>query len=142
MSTHVATCSACGQAVAGKLYHFGFSSMRALYCSDCPRVLLLKHWDILNRHGIVWPGLEAGSPGFERYCRHLLPVFARIEELFSPCACGGHYRYMNPPRCPQCRGLLRGDLYEDKPILKLNDGYVFVTVGAVGDLAQLLSPDA
>jgi hypothetical protein len=45
---------------------------------------------------------------------------------------------MNPPRCARCRGLLRGDVYEDKPILKLNDGYVFVTVGSVKDLAQII----
>jgi len=142
MSKHVGTCEACGQAVSGELYHLGFSNMQALYCSNCPSVLLLKHWDILERHGIVWPSLETASPGFEHYCRHLLPVFARIEELFSPCACGGHYRYMNSPRCPRCRGLLRGDVYEDKPILKLNDGYVFATTGAVADLAQLRRHDA
>jgi hypothetical protein len=44
---------------------------------------------------------------------------------------------MNPPRCPRCLGLIRGNLYEDKPILKLNDGYVFVSIGSVDDVARL-----
>ena len=44
---------------------------------------------------------------------------------------------MNPPRCPKCNGLIRGDIYEDKPILKNTDGYVFVTTGSVDDINQL-----
>ena len=111
--------------------------MGALYCPHCPIVLLLKDRRILEQNKISWPDLDASKPGFQPYCRHLLPVFSQIEALFRPCSCGGRFRYMNPPRCPRCSGLLRGDLYEGKPILKLNDGYVFVTSGIGNDVAQL-----
>jgi hypothetical protein len=140
MTAHTAPCQACGERILGEIFHLGFSDMDALYCSSCPSVLLLKDGRILERHGITWPDVDASKPGFQFYCRHLLPVFAQIEALFRPCACGGHYGFMNPPRCPQCLGLLRGDVYEDKPILKLNDGYVFVTVGSVDDRTQLRRP--
>ena len=137
MTPHLTTCNACGEHISGELYHLGFSDMQALYCSKCPRVLLLKHRRILERNGISWPDLDPFKPGFQPYCRHLISVFSQIEALFRPCTCGGRFAYMNPPHCPQCCGLLRGDLYEDKPILKLNDGYVFVTVGSIDDVAQL-----
>lgn len=137
MTAHTAKCQTCGRKVSGEIYHLGFSDMDALYCSSCPRVLLFKDHSLLDRFGIKWPHLKAHDPGFQFYNRHLLPVFERIESLFKPCQCGGRYAYMNPPRCPKCNGLLRGDLYEDKPILKQNDGYVFVTVGCVDDLQQL-----
>ena len=93
--------------------------------------------DLLENLGIKWLNLEPGDRGWQEYGRHSLPIYERIEELFKPCECGGVFRYMNPPRCPRCRGLLRGDLYEDKPVLKSRDGYVFVTAGSVNDLQQL-----
>src|SRR5687768_6742272 len=133
MTAHTETCEACGQTVEGEIYHLGFSDMAALYCSSCPRVLLLKDWTLLDRNGIKSPNLMAHDPGFQPYDRHLLSYFEQIEALFRPCQCGGHYRYMNSPRCPHCNGLLRGDCYEDKPILKERDCYVFVTASSVDD---------
>ena len=138
MTRHSADCRACGETVSGDIYHQGFADMDALYCSSCPKVLLVQdRRALLGRFAISWPALEAHSPGFEIYCRHLMPAFERLEALFEPCTCGGHYRYMNPPRCPGCNGLLRGDLYEDKPISKINDLYVFATAGVVYDAEQL-----
>jgi hypothetical protein len=88
---------------------------------------------LLEDGGIALP--PEGS--FEFYNRHLLPYYAQVEALFRPCVCGGQYGYLNPPRCPVCSGLLRGDCYEDKPILKQRDGFVFVTIGSVDDREQL-----
>lgn len=125
MTASTATCSSCRAEVVGERYHLGFSDMDALYCSSCSSVLLVKD------RGIAWPSLNAADPGFQPYCRHLLPIFRSIESRFKPCKCGGVYRYMNPPRCPACSGLFRGDAYQDKPVLKLTDGYVFVTTESV-----------
>jgi hypothetical protein len=137
MTEHVTNCRSCGAAVSGEVYHLGFSQMDALYCSTCPRVLLLKDRSLLERRGISFPSLDISSAGAQPYCRHVLPTFAQIEALFDPCQCGGHFKYMNPPRCPKCFGLLLGDIYEDKPILKFNDGYVFVTAGSIDEEAAL-----
>ena len=139
MTAHTAKCEACGETVSGEIYHLGFSDMDALYCSSCPKVLLLRDRSLLENLDIERLKLEPGDPGWQEYGRHSLPVYAKIENLFNPCECGGVFRYMNPPRCPKCRGLLRGDLYEDKPVLKSRDGYVFVTAGSVNDLQQLKS---
>jgi len=137
MSAHAAVCQACHREVQGEIFHLGFSDMDALYCSKCPKVLLLKDWRLPQRRGILPPTERE----FQYYSRQWLPYYAKVEALFRPCACGGHYGYMNPPRCPLCNGLLRGDCYEDKPILKQRDGYVFVCAGSVNDSEQLLQPE-
>ncbi|WP_139351688.1 hypothetical protein [Rhodanobacter sp. C06] len=137
MTAQIIVCQACNAEVHGEIYHLGFCDMQALYCSSCPKVLLLKDRELLPSNGISWPNLTAADPGFEFYDRHLLPVYASIEALFDPCECGGRYLYMAPPHCPKCGGLLRGDCYEDKPILKERDGYVFVSAGSVTDHEQL-----
>lgn len=138
MTAHALTCQSCDRKVHGELYHLGFSDMEALYCSACPSVLLLKDPQLLEVRGVSL--VDIGK--FEFYNRHLLPYFARVEALFAPCACGGRYAYMNPPRCPWCKGLMRGDCYEDKPILKQRDGYVFVCGGSVEDAHHLRSAAA
>jgi hypothetical protein len=137
MSTYVVRCEACGKDIEGEIHHLGFSNMDALYCSSCPRVLFLKTPGLLERFGIKRPGMGQAQPGFLPFLRHLLPFYEKVEALFLPCECGGHYRYMNSPRCPKCNGLLRGDLYGDKPIAKVTDGYALVTVGAVDDVDKL-----
>ena len=137
MTEHTATCQSCHAEVHGQIYHLGFSNMQALYCSACPNVLLLKDPELPMRRGIRWPNLAPHDPGFQFYGRHLLPVYAAIEDLFNPCPCGGTYQFMAPPRCPKCNGLLRGDCYEDKPVLKERDGYVFVSTKSVDDRQQI-----
>jgi len=132
MTKHTVKCQSCSAEVVGELYHAGFSDMEGLYCSSCPRVLLLKDWHLLEQRGIRLP--PEGS--FQYYNRHMLSYYAQVEALFRQCQCGGHYGYMNSPRCPVCSGLLRGDSYEDKPILKQQDGFVFVTTGSVDDHEQ------
>jgi hypothetical protein len=69
----------------------------------------------------------------------LLPFWQRAEALFRPCPCGGSFRFMNPPRCPLCKGLLYGDCYEDKPILRMRAGYVFVTTDSINAEQHLIS---
>ena len=137
MTAHKAKCRNCGEQVSGEIYHLGFSDMQALYCSSCPKVLLLKDFKLFERNEIKWLNLKASDPGFQYFDRHLLPVFKQIEDLFRRCSCGGYYGYMNPPRCPKCNGLFLGDIYEDKPVLKSRDKYVFVTAGSVNDAEQI-----
>ena len=97
---------------------------------------------MIESRGIKRPNLKAGDNGWEYYDRHLLPVYTKVEGLFMPCRCGGHFGYMNPPRCPKCLKYLMGDCYEDKPILKERDKYVFVSVGSVTDKEQLRPDNA
>jgi hypothetical protein len=137
MSTYVVECQACGEDIVGEMIHLGASNMDVLCCSSCPRVLLLKTPGLLERFGIVRPSLVKGHPGFLPYLRHLLPFYEKVEALFLPCECGGRYGFMNPPRCPKCNGLLRGDIYGDKPIAKVTDGYALVTLGSVDDVSKL-----
>ncbi|HEX8963688.1 MAG TPA: hypothetical protein VF801_11860 [Rhodocyclaceae bacterium] len=136
MSTHVIQCEACGEDIAGQIHHLGLAGMDALYCSSCPRVLLVKA-NLLDRFRIVRPPLGKDYPGFQPYLRHLLPFYEKVEDLFLPCECGGRFGFMNPPRCPKCGGLLRGDVYGDRPIAKVTDGYAFVSVGSVDGAAWL-----
>lgn len=133
MSAHTESCQSCNAQIEGNMIHLGFSDMQALYCSSCPCVLLLKDWTLLEKHGISWPHLQAGDKGWQPWDRHLLPIYQKIEALFIPCSCGGTFRFMNSPRCPKCKGLLRGDVYEDKPILKERDLYAFVSVDSISD---------
>lgn len=137
MGTHVVQCQACGEDIAGEIVHLGAANMEALHCSSCPRVLLLKTPGVPERFGIARPSTGRYAPEFQPYLRQLLPFYAKVEALFAPCECGGRYGYMNPPRCPKCNGLLRGDCYGDKPIAKVTDGYALVTIGAVSDEDQL-----
>ncbi|MGD8617930.1 MAG: hypothetical protein PVH54_01950 [Gammaproteobacteria bacterium] len=100
----------------------------------------MKDRKLLDHFGIDWPHHQAHDPGFMFYNRHLLPVFEKIETLFRSCSCGGRYGYLNSPRCPECNGLLRGNLYDDKPVLKNNDLYVLVPMGSV-DADKHLKPE-
>ena len=138
MTKETATCQSCGKDIAGEIYHLGFSNMEALYCSSCPKVLLLSDFELIENRNIIWPHLKANDEGWQYYDRHLLPVYSQIEKLFKDCNCGGRFGFMNPPRCPKCSDLLRGNCYEDKPILKQRDRYIFVCGGSVTDKEQLL----
>ena len=133
MTSHAVTCKSCDTEIQGELYHLGFSDMDCMYCDSCPRVLLLKDHTLAERHGIKWPNLQAGDPGWERWNRHLLPYYARFEALFKPCPCGGHYKASAAPRCPKCNGLL----FESAPPVDQpsmwHKRHVFVTVGSVMD---------
>ena len=139
MTAHTSVCKSCNAKIHGEIFHLGFSEMQALYCSDCPRVLLLKDQGILERAAISWPNLHAGDTGWQPWDQHLLSTYREIEQLFLPCSCGGAYRFMSSPRCPKCNDLLQGDLYEDKPIFKERDMYVFVTSGSIDDDQALKS---
>ncbi|HEX8988384.1 MAG TPA: hypothetical protein VF816_10510 [Rhodocyclaceae bacterium] len=136
MSAYVVQCQACGASIEAELRHLAAGDMDALYCSSCPKVLLART-SLLERFGLVRPPLGHLHPGFLPYLRHLLPYYAKVEALFRPCDCGGHFGFMNSPRCPKCNGLLRGDLYGDKPIAKVTDGYAIVSAGAVDDVGRL-----
>jgi hypothetical protein len=138
MTAETVVCQSCRAKVHGEIFHLGFSDMDALYCSSCPKVLLLRDWQLLSERGITRPS----DAEFQEWNRHMLPFYEKVEALFLPCSCGGSYRYMNPPHCPSCHGLLRGDCYEDKPVLKQRDSYVFVSAGSIDDRNHLRSVGA
>lgn len=138
MTSHSVTCKSCEAQVQGELYHLGFSDMDSMYCDSCPRVLLLKDHTLAERHGIKWPQLQAGDPGWEYYNRHLLPYYARFEALFKPCVCAGHFRASAAPRCPKCNGFLVGVASPiDQPSTWLHKGHVFITLESFTDTEWL-----
>jgi hypothetical protein len=102
-------------------YHVGFSDIVQLYCATCEGVLLvdLYHPALSDLHS--WAEQNAKGFGFAP-----ADLWREFEARFRPCPCGGRFAYLNPPRCPHCRGLLRGDCYAGEPTRKVQDGYVFV----------------
>lgn len=104
--------------------------MDAVYCTKCPKVLLLEDQGFLAEQGINFPNLMPGDEGWQEYNAHLLPLYEQAEALFPSCGCGGTFKYMAPPRCPKCKEYILGSDYENKPINR-NLGYAFVTVGSV-----------
>jgi hypothetical protein len=113
-------CVTCGTAIPCGSFHTGFSDMDVLCCSKCERALLMSRWDTF-----LSPE-SSEMPAFEEYNRYYIPGWKRIEELLKPCPCGGRFAFLNSPRCPLCHGLLCGDMYEDKPILKEVDRYPII----------------
>jgi hypothetical protein len=110
-----AECRHCHTLVVVGGFHAGFSDSDPLYCSRCENSLIIKRWDCF---------LPAPPPSYSNtqdYARELLPYWTAIEATLAGCPCGGTFRFLNSPRCPKCHDLLLGDLYQDKPILKLND---------------------
>jgi hypothetical protein len=88
-----------------------------LHCDTCGANRMVGHQDQGDIHlrfvkGLAGPYAVAraatdrkiqqeypGEPiGRDEY--HLL-----AESTLEPCACGGHFRYDAPPRCPDCRSL-------------------------------------
>jgi hypothetical protein len=114
-------CQSCGNYIKGKSYHLGFSNLIDFYCSNCEAVLLIGTYDLK-----LESFQKLKERPFETFNRHEIPYWDQIATFFTNCECGGNFAYLNPPRCPKCKGLLRGNCYEDKPILKDRDGYVFV----------------
>jgi len=137
MTKHIQECKSCDKESEGELYHMGFSDMSCMYCDSCPRVLLLKDGSLLKKNGIEWPQLQPGDEGWEYYNRHLLPVYEKLESLFKPCECGGHFRAWAAPRCSICNDYLSAVAPEpDKPS-KWYSKHVFVTVGSYSDIEHL-----
>jgi hypothetical protein len=104
--------------------------MEAVYCSDCPKVLLIKDQDFFEQNGVEFPRLMPGDKGRMEYNKHLLPYYERAENLFPRCPCGGHFRFMAPPRCPKCLEFILGKGYDGKPYYR-RSGYAFVTEGSI-----------
>jgi hypothetical protein len=127
MTKHTQICAVCSATVSCVIHHLGFSDMDAVYCSMCPKVLLL---DDRPKNDTQFPNLVAGDEGWKEFDRHLLPYFLETEKQFPLCSCGGSFKFMNPPRCPKCFGFILGEEYEDKPI-KRNNGYVYITKGSI-----------
>ena len=126
MANHIQICAECDASVSCTVCHLGFGGLEAIYCSCCPKVLLLDQ----AQGGTQLPNLKAGDEGWEEFDRHLLRYFSEAEKNFPPCSCGGFFQFMNPPRCPKCEGLLFGQDYENKPIQR-NLGYAYITSGSI-----------
>jgi hypothetical protein len=95
-----------------------------LYCSKCERVLVLDQRD-LNLSDIS----EKYPPPFDVYSRGQIAYWSDIESLFNDCPCGGHFSFLNSPRCPVCKGLIQGEIYHGKPYVRKQDLRVIVTGG-------------
>ena len=126
MTKHTLICQSCNSEIAGEIYHLGFSNMEAIYCTNCPNVLLIKDLNFYNKNGIKILNLKAGDKGWQAYDRHLLPYFKKVESLFPDCSCGGKFEYMAAPRCPNCNEYIMGNGYDDKPIYR-NIRHVFIS---------------
>ena len=112
-------CHACKKSVKGLRYHGGFSDIIALYCSNCEASLYLSGYSTEPALPNIY---KLTTSDFGREWTSLLDAFAM--EL-PDCKCGGKFHHLNPPRCPKCKGLILGDIYEGKPIYKIRDYYVF-----------------
>lgn len=116
------TCLDCQRSIPAKLLHLGFSDTLALYCSRCEAVLLIDLFNTNLRDLFPPRQIPQGDYGVWE-----IPYWEKIEALFHACPCGGHFGYLNPPRCPACKGFIVGNLYEGKPAKKAIDGYAYVT---------------
>jgi hypothetical protein len=116
-------CQSCSHPVECDSFNTGMSMTDILYCSQCESTLLLQ-WARLP------PSLahlfSPPTSGWLEFNRHLIPYWNEVESHLNPCDCGGIYAFLNSPRCPHCRQLLLGDLYQDKPILKELDRYPLI----------------
>ncbi len=108
--------------------------MTDFYCGGCESVLLLGDFDIDLSGMPERPKLPRGD-----YGRSDIPFWTAVEELFLQCPCGGRFRYLNPPKCPKCKGLLLGNCFEGKPALKQTEGYVFAS-GRIFYAKDMLAP--
>ena len=106
-------CKACGR-------HFGVRSgggffFDLLHCDACGAATSVSHQEL----GDVHLGFVKGLPGpyalaraaMDRQIQAEYPgkplttdeYHAAAEATLEPCACGGHFRYDAPARCPECR---------------------------------------
>jgi hypothetical protein len=113
-------CRCCDRFISCKGYHSGFSDVVAMYCSGCEGVLVVALRDLEN---FLPPHKEVPAGDFGRW---KIPYWSRIEERYSACSCGGHFGYLNPPRCSLCHGEISGNLFDSKPALKEREGYFLV----------------
>jgi hypothetical protein len=96
-----------------------------LHCDACGATESVSHQDLGDMH----LGFVKGLPGPYAVSRMRLDeeikatyqgepltrdeYHAAAEATLEPCACGGHFRYDAPARCPECRST--GDQWDDDP---------------------------
>jgi hypothetical protein len=101
-------CKTCGVEleVKGK-YHAGFSDLGFLYCDKDTTVLTFSSYDPQYQEivGRIHPWVLAwdGKMGELR----------RVESRLRKCPCGGSFSFLNPLRCPVCRGAFSGPISDD-----------------------------
>lgn len=113
-------CKSCNRLVSFFAYHSGFSAITPIYCGDCPDVLLL------DDHEARFPYGNATCKPTSNFGLNWKPEIESIDSALPKCPCNGTLRYLNPPRCPHCLGLLFGENFEEKPFLKDRLGYSIV----------------
>jgi hypothetical protein len=115
-----------------------------MYCDSCPNVLLLKNHKIFEDREIKFPNLLPSDEGWQSYEKHLLPIYSKVESLFKPCDCGGHFRAWANPRCPVCNDFLLGEETEpDKPSKWVSrSSYVFIATNSYDDEQYLVGNGA
>ncbi len=111
-----ANCLSCFKKVKFNVYHGGFSNKLAIYCSGCPCVLYIEDFSKLpNTHN------KPTNSGYSEY----ISEFENFDKTLPKCKCGGEFKYLNNPKCPQCKGEFFGDIYKGKPIYKMRDFNLF-----------------
>ena len=112
-------CQCCNETIEGHRYHGGFSDIHSIHCSRCEASL--------------WLCGDSCEPKFPNtsnimtsdYGREWLPYWDEFDSKLPKCKCGGTFNQMNSPRCPKCKGLIFGELYEGKPVYRARDIRVF-----------------
>jgi hypothetical protein len=86
-----------------------------LHCEQCGRVQSIGHQELGDIHLRFVKGLDVpyaiARMEMDRRIRRAYPgeplsrdeYHAAAEATLDPCACGGHFRYDAPSRCPTCR---------------------------------------
>jgi len=90
------TCEHCGYVFPYEIVHNGFNDSTFAYCAKCGTTALLNLANLEKRLATM-PKL-------------VVPISAEIENLLSPCPCGGRFRGSAPARCPSCRQPLSAEL--------------------------------
>jgi hypothetical protein len=106
-------CRPCGERFSPRFGGGFFFDL--LHCATCGEERGVRHEDLGEIHlrfvkGLPGPYAVARA-GMDRRIKAEYPgepidrgEYHRLAEAtLQPCACGGHFRYDAPPRCPGCR---------------------------------------
>ena len=85
-------CDDCGYAFSFTIVHNGFNDSAYAYCDQCGQTALLSGW-----YKQIPPQADFKTSG---------PIPTAVEPWLAPCSCGGHFRSVAQPRCPQCEAPL------------------------------------
>lgn len=82
-------CEHCGRFYRYSLWHSGFGDNSYAYCDTCGMLATISY---TNPQVATFPPLSSDYGEID----------ASWEPFLQPCACGGHFRKGQAPRCPHC----------------------------------------